>query len=44
MAASRIPLNRFERLLFGIALAVGIAVVLVRVAAMILLPYLHHSH
>lgn len=42
MVASQPQLNRFERILFGIALVVGGLVVVVRVGAMAVTWYLHH--
>lgn len=42
MAVSRLPLSGLERVLFGIALVLGAALVLFRLGAMILLPYLRH--
>jgi len=43
MVASRLPLTPFERLLFRAAIVLGTTLVLVRLGAMLLLPYLHHT-
>lgn len=43
MVASRLPLNRFERVLFTLAVLLGVTLVLFRVGAMVLLSYLHHG-
>jgi hypothetical protein len=42
MSSSRLPLNSFERFLFGMALLLGATLVLCRAAAMMLVSYLHH--
>lgn len=42
MAASNWQLNRFERILFRIALILGGVLVTVRLAAMVVLWYVHH--
>ena len=44
MAVSGVPLNRFERILFGAALALGAIVVVIRIAVAFLIPLLRHSH
>lgn len=44
MAASNWHLNRFERILFKIALVLGAVLVTVRLAAMVVLWYVHHPH
>jgi len=38
------PLTGFERLLFRIAVVLGATLILFRLAAMVLLPYLRHAH
>lgn len=38
-----LPLNRFERVLFRVALLLGATLVIFRVGAMILVSYLHHA-
>jgi hypothetical protein len=43
MSSSRLPLNRFERTLFSIAVLLGATLVLCRVGAILLMSYLHHS-
>jgi hypothetical protein len=43
MAVSRVPLSGLERVLFRVAIILGAALVLFRVGAMIVLPYLRHS-
>lgn len=43
MSSSRLPLNRFERVLFGMAVLLGATVILCRVGAMVLMSFLHHS-
>jgi hypothetical protein len=43
MAASRLPLSGLERLLFRTAIVLGGALILFRLGAMILLPYLRHA-
>jgi hypothetical protein len=42
MAVSRWQLNRFERILFGAALALAVLIVAVRVGAILVMGYLHH--
>jgi len=42
MAVYKWQLNRFERLLFRLALALAAAVVAVRVGAVLVMWYLHH--
>jgi hypothetical protein len=42
MVASQTQLNRFERILFRVALGVGAIVVAVRLAAVVMAWYLHH--
>jgi hypothetical protein len=37
-------LNPFERILFRVALALGIILVAVRLAAILVIFYVHHSH
>jgi hypothetical protein len=44
MAVSNWQLNRFERLLFRVALAVAVLLVAVRVGAVLAVWYLHHPH
>lgn len=44
MAISNWQLNRFERILFRIALVLGGALITVRLAAMAVLWYVHHPH
>ncbi len=43
MAVSRLPLSGLERLLFRTAIVLGVALILFRLGAMILLPYLRHA-
>jgi hypothetical protein len=43
MAASRLPLSGLERALFRIAIVLGATLILFRIGAMIVLPYLRHS-
>jgi len=43
MAVSRVPLSGFERILFRAAIVLGATLVLFRLGAMIVLPYLHHA-
>jgi hypothetical protein len=38
-----LPLNRFERLLFKLAVLLGVTLVLCRLGAMLLMSYLHHG-
>ena len=42
-ATSRLPLSGLERTLFRIAVVLGAALILFRIGAMILLPYLRHA-
>ena len=42
MVVSRWQLNRFERILFGAALALAVLIVAVRVGAILVMGYLHH--
>jgi len=42
MAVFDSPMNRFERILFRVALALAAIIVLVRVGAMLVMWYLHH--
>jgi len=42
MSYSRLPLNSFERFLFGMALLLGATLILCRVGSMMLVSYLHH--
>jgi hypothetical protein len=42
MTYSRLPLNRFERTLFGIAVLLGATLILCRVGAILLMSYLRH--
>jgi len=42
MSTSEPQLNRFERILFRIALAIGIILVTVRIGAVALVWYAHH--
>ena len=44
MTAAGWKLNRFERLLFKIAVGLGALLIVVRLAAMLLLAFLHHAH
>jgi hypothetical protein len=44
MAISNWQMNRFERVLFGVALAIALLIVLVRIAAMILVWYSRYHH
>jgi hypothetical protein len=43
MAVSRLPLTGLERTLFRIALVLGALLIVFRLGAMIVLPYLHHT-
>lgn len=43
MSGSRLPLNRFERVLFGVAVLLGATLVLCRVGAILFISYLHHA-
>jgi hypothetical protein len=43
MVTSRLPLTAFERVLLRVAIVLGATLVLVRLGAMIALPYLHHT-
>ena len=43
MAVSRLPLNRFERMLFGVAAILGVTLVVCRLGYMILVSYLRHA-
>lgn len=40
---SRLPLNRFERLLFTVAVLLAVTLVVCRLGTMILISCLHHS-
>ncbi len=42
MVAFQPQLNRFERILFGVALGLGAILVAVRLAAVVIVWYLHH--
>ena len=42
MVASQNPLNRFERVLFRVALAVGAILIAVRLTAVVAVWYVHH--
>jgi hypothetical protein len=42
MAVSASHRNRFERILFGVPLIVAVLIVVVRIGAVLILPYLHH--
>ena len=44
MAVSGWELNRFERVLFVLALVLAGILVMVRVGAVLILPFLHHGH
>jgi hypothetical protein len=44
MAVSRLPLTGFERTLFRLAIILGALLVVFRLGAMIVLPYLQHAH
>jgi hypothetical protein len=43
MSPSGFQLNRFERILFKVAIALAAVLVLVRLGAMLLLAFLHHA-
>ena len=43
MPVSRWQLNRFERILFSVALALAALIVAIRVGAVAIIWYLHHS-
>jgi len=43
MSSSRLPLNRFERVLFAVAVLLGVTLILCRLGAMVLMSYLHHA-
>ena len=42
MAAKELHLNRFERVLFGIALCLAVLILMVRIGAVATVWYLHH--
>jgi hypothetical protein len=44
MAVSGWQLNRFERILFKTALVLGGLLVVARIASVVILTFLHHSH
>jgi hypothetical protein len=43
MSASQMPLNRFERVLFGVAILLAVTLVACRVGYIVLVSYLHHA-
>ena len=43
MAVSEWQLNRFERVLFSVALILAGLLVIVRIGAVVILPFLYHS-
>jgi len=43
MAATQLPLNRFERVLFCIAVLLAVTLVACRVGYMVMVSYLHHA-
>jgi hypothetical protein len=43
MVFSEWHLNRFERILFSVALGVAVLLVAVRIGAVLIIPYLKHS-
>jgi hypothetical protein len=42
MVATRLPLNRFERILFGVAVLLGATLIVCRLGYIVLVSYLHH--
>ena len=42
MAVSRWQLNRFEKVLFNVAVSLGAALVVIRVASVAIIWYVHH--
>jgi hypothetical protein len=44
MVVSGWQLNRFERILFRLAILVAALLIVVRLGAIFIIPYLHHSH
>ncbi len=44
MAISLWQMNRFERILFRIALALGILLISIRLGAIVVVWFLHHPH
>jgi len=44
MAASGLSLNRFERILLRAALILAGLLIFVRIGAMVVLAFIHHSH
>lgn len=44
MAVSGWELSRFERVLFVVALVLAGILIVVRIGAVLILPFLHHGH